>query len=350
MCEICMLSNGDGKLANLQLVKMQFGSHVYGTNLPSSDQDFKGVFIPDAQDLVMQRASKHIRNSTKKDDSKRNTAEDVDDESFSFQTYMELIRQGQTVALDMLFTPEHFYCKEVPVDYRWRDIVESRSQLIHKGTNAFVGYTKAQAAKYGHKGERLTALNLFMSAMRGWDGSRELGEYAGEIATLVQAAASKEAEVVYIPSPNGILNETKEVPHLSLANRKVSYTCTVEYARQVYQFAIDKYGARARLAESANGVDWKATMHAVRIAAEAKELLLTGHITLPRPEAPLLLAIRQGQLPYEQVEEIIDQGLADIKDAEAKSSLPNKPNHALMEKMVSYAHWSAIRHTDWAPV
>jgi predicted nucleotidyltransferase len=195
-----MLSLGDG-MPNQQLVKMQFGSHVYGTNLPSSDRDYKGVFIPDAQDLVMQRASKHIRNSTKKDDSTRNTAEDVDDESFSFQTYMELIRQGQTVALDMLFTPEHFYCKEVPVDYRWREIVENRKDLIHKGTNAFVGYTKAQAAKYGHKGDRLMALNLFMNAMKDWDGHRLLGDYAGDLATLVQSAASKEAEIAYIPSP-----------------------------------------------------------------------------------------------------------------------------------------------------
>ena len=326
---------------NKQLVKMMFGSHVYGTNLPTSDQDFKGVFIPDAQDLVMQRASKHIRNSTKKDDSKRNTAEDVDDESFSFQTYMELIRQGQTVALDMLFTPERFYCTDVPVHPRWQEVVDNRQNLIHKGTNAFVGYTKAQAAKYGNKGERLATVNFFMKAMRDWDGRRELGEYANEIASLVAAAATKEAEVVSVASPNGY--EMKDIPHLSLANRKVGYTCTVDYARQVFQLVIDKYGHRAQLAETAGGVDWKATMHAVRIAAEAKELLLTGHITFPRPEAELLLVIRQGKLPYEQVETLIDQGLADIKEAEAKSTLANKPNHELMDKLVSDAHWSIIR-------
>lgn len=159
-------------MPNRPLVKMMFGSHVYGTNLPTSDRDFKGVFIPDAQDLVMQRASKHIRNSTKKDDSKRNTAEDVDDELFSFQTYMELIRQGQTVALDMLFTPEKFYCWEDGVSDQWLEIVHNADKLIHKGTNAFVGYTKAQAAKYGCKGDRLSALNLFMNAMKGWEGRR----------------------------------------------------------------------------------------------------------------------------------------------------------------------------------
>jgi hypothetical protein len=229
---------------------MMFGSHVYGTNLPTSDRDFKGVFIPDAQDLVMQRASKHIRNSTKTDDSKRNTAEDVDDELFSFQTYMELIRQGQTVALDMLFTPVKYYCDDVPVSPFWQEIVDHRALLIHKGTNAFVGYTKAQAAKYGHKGDRLSALNLFMDASKDWKGRYELGEYAEAIADLTKAANSKEVEIVLIPTPNGSSGVMKDLPHLSLANKKVGYTCTVDYARQVWQLALDKYGHRAKLAES----------------------------------------------------------------------------------------------------
>ena len=328
---------------NQPLVKMMFGSHVYGTNLPTSDRDFKGVFIPDAQDLVMQRASKHIRNSTKKDDSKRNTAEDVDDELFSIQTYMELIRQGQTVALDMLFTPKELYVTPLSeVDELWWKIVDNKNLLIHKGTNAFVGYTKAQAAKYGHKGDRLAALNLFMTEMASWDGKQELGVYDNLLRLLVTQANSKEVEIVNIPTPNGHDGTTRDMPHLSLANKKVGYTCTVDYARQVYQLALDKYGHRARLAESNDGIDWKATMHAVRIASEAKELLLTGFITFPRPEAELLLKIRTGQVPYKEVEELIEKGLADIKDAEINSILSNKPNYTLMDELVSDAHWRAI--------
>lgn len=329
-------------MSNQPLVKMMFGSHVYGTSLPTSDKDFKGVFLPDAQELVMQRASKHIRNSTKKDDSRRNTAEDVDDELFSFQTYMELIRQGQTVALDMLFTPTSYYCSDVPVSKFWQEIVDNRDKLIHKGTNAFVGYTKAQAAKYGHKGDRLSALNLFMSMAKDWDGHKEMRAYSSELVTFVQTANSKEAEIVLIPTPNGSSGEMKDMPHLSLANKKVGYSCTVDYARQVYQLALDKYGHRARLAESNDGIDWKATMHAVRIAAEAKELLLTGRITFPRPEAELLLAIRQGLLPYKEVEALIDNGLCAIQAAEQCSALPDKPNYPYMDELVSNAHWSAI--------
>lgn len=327
---------------NHTLVKMQFGSHVYGTNLPTSDQDFKGVFIPDAQDLVMQRASKHIKNSTKKDDSRRNTADDVDDELFSIQTYMELIRQGQTVALDMLFTPTKHYCNSVDIDGRWWQIVQNKELLLHKGTNAFVGYTKAQAAKYGHKGDRVAALKEIVSLLKTCDKNESLGYYHWHIEQLIKQVNSKELELVKIQTPSGVNGQMQDLLHLSVANKKVGYTCSVSYAITVYELALNKYGHRAKLAESNEGVDWKATMHAVRIAAEAKELLLTRFITFPRPEKDLLLQIRKGELPYKQVEELIEQGLADINAAEYSSILPDKPNFELMEKYVSKAHWAAI--------
>lgn len=206
-----------------------------------------------------------------------------------------------------------------------------------------MGYTKAQAAKYGLKGDRLAALNLFMNAMKDWNGHKELGDYASEITTLTKAADSKEVEIVFIPTPNGRDGMMRDMPHLSLANKKVGYTCTVDYARQTWQLALDKYGHRAKLAESNDGIDWKATMHAVRIAAEAQDLLETGFITFPRPEAELLVKIRTGRIRYKDVEQLIEEGLVGIKDAELNSTLPSKPNYTYMDELVSNAHWSAIK-------
>lgn len=321
------------------IVKMEFGSRVYGTTVPTSDTDYKGIFIPVANDIVMQRAPKHIKSSTA-GDHVRNTADDIDDEMFSIQTFMELLRQGQTVALDMLFTPySHYVGNASDV---WYDLRAQRGALVHKGTNAFVGYTKAQAAKYGHKGERSRALRGVVDLLNSYNKHWTLGDYAPDLAVYVAKLNSKEVEIVNVPTPNGD-GTMRDQPHLSVANKKASYTCTVDYARTMYQLALDKYGHRAILAEKNEGVDWKACMHAVRIAAEAKELLLTGHITFPRPERELLLKIRKAELPYSQVEELIEQGLADINDAQLKSTLPEKPNHALMERIVADAHWDAVR-------
>ena len=36
------------------IVRIQFGSHLYGTNTPLSDLDYKSVHIPSCSDIVMQ--------------------------------------------------------------------------------------------------------------------------------------------------------------------------------------------------------------------------------------------------------------------------------------------------------
>lgn len=37
----------------IEVVKMKFGSHLYGLNTPNSDVDYITVFIPDVKDLIM---------------------------------------------------------------------------------------------------------------------------------------------------------------------------------------------------------------------------------------------------------------------------------------------------------
>ena len=161
-----------------RIVYMEFGSHVYGTNVPSSDRDYKYIFIPAARDLLLQKAAKHIQNNTKKDSSRRNSANDIDEEGFSIQTFMELVRQGQTLAIDMLFTPKTHWKLSLPA---WDEIIERRSELLHSGTNAFIGYTKAQAAKYGAKGDRIAALRSVVELMESWPDKALLGANESEL-------------------------------------------------------------------------------------------------------------------------------------------------------------------------
>jgi len=64
---------------------MEFGSTVYGTRLPTSDTDYKSIFIPSKRDLYLGRAPETIQHKTKLDATARNTADDVDEESFSLR-------------------------------------------------------------------------------------------------------------------------------------------------------------------------------------------------------------------------------------------------------------------------
>lgn len=319
-------------MSNKIIFRCQFGSHVYGTNLPTSDLDMKSIFIPGAHDLIMQRAAKHIQNNTKKDSSTRNLPTDIDDEAFSIASYLKLLCEGQTVALDMLFTPTEFLSETSDT---WRLIVKNKDRFLHKGTSSFVGYTRTQAAKYGVKGFRVAALRECLDILKGFDSFKRVEEYREQLHRFVS-----ETEHTAITSNVGTSGENEF--YLEVCNRKVPFLATVKYATQVFQRVFDQYGHRAMMAENNEGIDWKALMHAVRVAREAEELLLTGHITFPRPEKQLLLQIRKGELPYNTVAPIIEEGLVRIEEAQIKSTLPAKPDFSFAESMIYSAHYETL--------
>jgi hypothetical protein len=329
----------------MNIVRMQFGSHVYGTNLPTSDQDFKGVFLPGGYELIMQNAAKHIQKNTKKDPNAKNNPDDVDEELFSVSTYLRLLAEGQTVALDMLFTPAGFYTVEPhPI---WIVIQNHKDKLIHSDISSFVGYCKTQAAKYGLKGGRVEALRRALEFLKQHPDHVKLKDIEQEVANFVYPGDLYEGDgsdllikFTWCKSPRNELEK-----HLEVCNRKVPLHCTVKYAREIFQRIFDQYGQRALMAEKNEGIDWKALMHAVRVADEAHELLTTGNITFPRPNAKILKKIRTGQLAYKKVEILIEGGLAQIEADKKTSKLRKKPDQSTIDEIVYLAHVMQIeRH------
>lgn len=49
----------------IELVRMKFGSHLYGTETPSSNLDFKAVFLPSRSDILLGRVKESINVNTK---------------------------------------------------------------------------------------------------------------------------------------------------------------------------------------------------------------------------------------------------------------------------------------------
>jgi predicted nucleotidyltransferase len=325
---------------------LKFGSYVYGTNLPTSDLDIKGIYLPNAQDILLQRVSATLNFSTKRDPSQRNTSEDIDTEIFSLQQYLHLLLEGQTVALDILFTPKEFYLNQPhPV---WQVIQDNKSRFIHAGVTAFAGYCRQQAAKYGIKGSRLAALRETLELLSSLDSSTRLKDHEDLLLKFVENSKTRSKthdreliQLVQTFEKNRQIHET----HLQVCNRKVPLHATVKYAKQVLQKIFDQYGLRARLAEKNEGVDWKALMHAVRVLKQANELLETGQITFPRPERDLLLQIRQGSLSYAAVANLIEDGLIELEESSKKSPLPREPDRAYADNLVAETYRNQVCHS-----
>jgi len=111
---------------------------------------------------------------------------------------------------------------------------------------------------------------------------------------------------------------------------------------EIIENLVDTYGKRALAAEDAGGVDWKALSHAVRVGTEAIELLSTGKVTLPLPNRELLLDIKLGKLPYNEVAAQIESLLDEVEAASAASILPVEVDRNWIDDFVVRAYGEEV--------
>jgi len=165
------------------VVRIEFGSHMYGTNTSASDHDYKSVYIPCADDILLQRVKGSTGHKVKRYEHEKNSPEDTDDEAYSLQRYMTLLAEGQTVVIDMLFAP-----KQIISSPLWDYIRANKDRLLTKKSAAFVGYCRTQANKYGIKGSRVAAakqaMELFKSQYARLGATAKVHEIADLLPTL----------------------------------------------------------------------------------------------------------------------------------------------------------------------
>lgn len=319
-------------MLNNVIVRMEFGSTIYGTRVPESDTDYKGVLLPPAKEILLQRAKSGISKTTGNDDS-RNGADDVDDEMYWLHNYCKLLSEGQTGALDMLFTPEKHIIQKSPL---WGYIQVHRDQFVSKQMKSFIGYCIGQSQKYSLKGDHMAAYSLAYGFFNEKHTTLTVGDVGPGNLAMVMPDLIK---IVKLPDsqPDRLLSYIQVGP-----KTKVPFTASCKLAADIFKQQYDKYGERARAAMNNQGLDLKALLHAVRVINEGIELCKTGTITFPRPEAALLLQIRKNELPFQQISEMIDEGVATLKVEMEKSSLPEKPNIPFIEDFVTRTYANHI--------
>ena len=312
------------------IVEMKFGSHLYGTATPQSDLDIKAVYLPEARDILLQRVRPAVSMSRLKAHGEKNAPGDVDFEAYSPAKFLDLLCDGQTVAIDMLFAPDEMMI--AAPDPLWREIQALAPRLFSRRTTGFVSYCRQQARKYGAKGARLAAVRHAL------EGLTAIEAVHGANAKLEVAAAEVRAladghellDIVILPHVDGT-----PATYFDIAGKKAIFSASIKGARALAQSQFDTFGERTRAAESQQGVDWKAMSHAVRIARQAVEFLNTGRVVFPRPDAAHLLAIKRGELPYLVVAEEIEALLLDVETAAARTPLPETADLAPAEDFVA---------------
>lgn len=305
------------------LVKMVFGSHLYGLNTPRSDQDFKGVVIPSSSELLANlEPYTSYEEQSRAEGQKKNTNSDTDTTYFTLKAFLRLLAEGQSAAFEMLFTPRHLWLASSP---EWEELVANRHRLVHKQCKSFFGYARKQAYKYSNKGDRIKALKLCLDWSAHLPPLDRLTQHRDSLAQMVsdnQHLRSTEGlpllELFIKPTPQG-----NALEYVGVCKAQWVLTSNVKFFRKQLEKALGKYGTRSLAAEVNDG-DFKALSHALRVGFEAVELLTTHKMTLPLPDPyrTHLLAVKQGLLKREEVEREVEGWFVKIQEAEKSSTLP----------------------------
>jgi len=305
-------------MADLKLVvRMKFGAHLYGIETSDSDIDYKGIFLPSKEEILLGRIPKCHSYSTG-DGVSKNRPGDVDVETYSLHYFITLACEGQMVALDMLHAPDSLIVESSGI---WKSIVRERHRFYTKSLKAFISYARRQASKYGIKGSRLNAAATVLGLLQSEEPTHTLRSIWNKLPLNEHCFES------------GI--DPQGLRQYQVCGKQFQESAAIGYVAPILEKFFEEYGNRARLAAENRNIDWKAISHALRAAFQIKEILTTATITFPLKEAPFLIQVKEGRLDYlTQVAPALESIMDEVEQLAANSALPETVDRAYWDKFI----------------
>ena len=271
---------------------------------------------------VKEHMSKNTNNTSSK-----NTKDDVDHELYSLKYFFKLAADGETVALDMLHTPQSLVVKSDLPDV-WKYIQDNRSRFYTTNMKSYLGYVRKQASKYGVKGSRLAVLRQALKRSNEW------GQYFDNGAVIRLSHMKNVLPVGEFASWVETENEkTGKQTFYNLLDRKFQDTLTNKEFNAILVKLEENYGERARKAEANEGIDWKALSHACRGGLQLLEIYKTGDLVYPLQDAPFILDVKLGKHTFKTVQEFLEDIVDQVEHA-AEQAAKNG-----MQQKVDMSFW-----------
>ena len=299
------------------LMKTVHGSHLYGLETPNSDVDYKGIFLPELNDLLLEKSPKQMSRTTG-DNFSKNGADDVDESLYSLRYFIDLACQGETICIDMLHVSPDMCLESSP---EWEFIYNHRYRFYTSTMKAFLGYARKQAAKYGVKGSRMGALEEVVNCLPSfvqhrWPGKPKLDVISNTLPVN---------DHCYFTSDT-LRNDTVQFFYVVLGS-KYQLSMPLEDFIHAIKLKWDSYGERARAAKNNEGVDWKAMSHALRAGYQLKEIFTKGDLKFPFEgyTRSYLMDVKQGKLDFTtNVQLELEKVIEEVEDLAKKVNFPEK--------------------------
>ena len=294
------------------IFKCVFGSHLYGLDTEDSDKDFKGIFIPSFEEIVL--GSNEVISVKTGNDKSKNSKDDVDSELYSLKKFLDLACKGETVALDMIHSD-----KAIISSWIWDFIRENRNKFYSKNMRSYLGYVNKQAAKYGVKGSRMAALEQLVTFLK---NTEEQGLTFKKLSDCFNSLPINEFCIKTTSTANRLSLDT--LPCYEVLGRKYLIGMPFDGFKKCIFTLWNEYGERSRKAKNNEGVDWKAVSHAIRGGEQLLEIFETGDLKYPLKNREFILDVKLGKLDFvTQVQPYLEELLDKVDITTSKTNLPD---------------------------
>ena len=355
------------------------GSHAYGTNVPTSDTDYAGVFIQSLDDILGLKYKEQVN-----DDSN-------DTVIYELRRFLSLLGTNNPTVLELLNTPEDcIIYKDPAFDF----ILENREKFITKlCANSFGGYAKQQISKakgqnkkQNWEKDKVTRKDVldFVYVVEGeksipWRVWNEDFNYEEKFIGVVNVPNARDVYAVYFDKVARDMfseNEPEDMRNLLIKLRKeLNQTmgfgykglvksgeglnvaesnalrlssipkgetpiCNIVYNKDGYSQHCKDYHSYQEWLENKNDARWvdvkshgqkidgKNMMHCKRLMGMAREIAEGKGIIVRRPDAEYLISIRKGEV---DLQTLIDDVETEIKEIDRLFSESNLPDSVDME-------------------
>lgn len=330
---------------DLILFKAIVGSQSYGTSIPESDIDYKGVYRQ-SNDKILSFGYKPQYEIGK------------DEVHYEIRRFLELIRTANPTILELLYSPDDCIIVAHPI---WNELCKHKDKfLTKKCRKSFGGYAISQIQKAtqldkkmnweSSRVERKTPLDFTyvcdMAKTVKIERWLEEHNWTQDLCGLVALDHAKGCyglyyDVdVYIGLPpigfRGIISEDGNDIRVSIIPKGIlPEKVTVYFNKDAYSAHCADYNSyqiwlkernEARYVDNKGHnqkIDGKNMLHCRRLLDIAKEIATEGTINVRRPNADYLLQIRRGEIPLQKIVDDAENDIEQLDFLFEKSNLPD---------------------------
>lgn len=330
-------------MKTIDLMRCYSGSLAYGTNLPTSDVDIRGLFC--AEQKFIRTPFFNVKEQV--------LTEEEDGKLYELTNFMKLFVEMNPNIIELMFVDESDILQTSEAYAYLRTMAPEL--MSSKVAFSFSGYAMAQLKRIrGHdkwinnpQPTEKPTQKEFISLLHSWmdeDVTKNQDfqfvlSRLNDLCVFLPMGGNIFGVIVSHASP-GLFNEDgsiRRVPYgqFSEEDKKRQPMLVVEYLAEEHKKAKDKHRNYWTWKENRNaarhelevnfGYDTKHAMHLVRLMRMAEEILTDGKVIVKRPDAQELLDIRAGKWTLDELLVWADEKDHYIReDLYKKTSLPKQ--------------------------